>query len=57
MMGMKFGEVAVEALTSGERSGFVAYDRGRFYLLDFSRAQEYKDIDREALRLSRRLNF
>ncbi len=56
IMAMKFGEIAVEALVSGERSGFVAYERGRFYLESFSRAQEYKDIDREALRLSRRLN-
>ncbi len=57
IMGMKFGEIAVEALTSGERSGFVAYDRERFYIEDFAKAQEFKDIDREALRLNRRLNL
>jgi 6-phosphofructokinase 1 len=56
IMGMKFGEVAVEALASGENSGFVAYRRGRFYLEDFKKAGEYKEIDREALRLSILLN-
>ncbi len=56
IMGMKFGEVAVESLLSGERKGFVAYRGGKFYIEDFSRAGEYKDIDREALRLNRRLN-
>ena len=57
IMGMKFGEVAVEALLSGERSGFVSYREGRFYIEDFEKAKEYKEIDREALRLSRRLNL
>lgn len=57
IMGMKFGEVAVESVLSGERSGFVAYEKGRFYIEDFERAKEYKEIDREALRLSRRLNL
>ncbi|EDP74551.1 ATP-dependent 6-phosphofructokinase [Hydrogenivirga sp. 128-5-R1-1] len=56
IMGMKFGEVAVESLLSGERKGFVAYRGGKFYIEDFSMAGEYKDIDREALRLNRRLN-
>ena len=57
VMGMKFGEVAVEALLSGERSGFVAYRKGNFYIEDLGKAIEYKDIDREALRLNRRLNL
>lgn len=57
IMGMKFGEVALEAIVSGERKGFVAYRGGRFYIEDFKKAQEYKDIDREALRLSKRLNL
>jgi 6-phosphofructokinase 1 len=57
IMGMKFGEVAVEALLSGERKGFVAYEKGRFYIEELSKAGEFKDIDREALRLSRRLNL
>ncbi len=57
IMGMKFGEVAVESLVSGERKGFVAFRGGKFYIEDFKKAQEYKDIDREALRLSRRLNL
>ncbi len=53
VMGLKFGEVAVEAILSGEKRGFVAYDNGRFYIQDFKRARDYKDIDREALRLNR----
>ncbi len=57
VMGMKFGEVAVEALLSGEKSGFVAYRKGGFYIEDLGKAGEYKDIDREALRLNRRLNL
>jgi len=57
IMGMKFGEVAVESVLSGEKSGFVAYEKGRFYIEDFKKAKEYKEIDREALRLSRRLNL
>ncbi|NPA42300.1 MAG: 6-phosphofructokinase [Aquificae bacterium] len=57
IMGMKFGEVAVEAVLSGEKAGFVAYDRGRFYIEDFKKAQEFKELDWEALRLSRRLNL
>jgi len=57
IMGMKFGQVAVEALLSGERSGFVAFRGGRFYLEDFRRAGEYKDIDWDALKLSKRLNL
>lgn len=57
IMGMKFGEVAVEALISGERKGFVAYEKGKFYIEDFQRAGEPKEIDWEALRLSRRLNL
>ncbi len=57
IMGMKFGEVAVEVLLSGEGKGFVAYEKGKFYIEDFRKAGEYKDIDREALRLSRRLNL
>ncbi len=57
IMGMKFGEVAVESLVSGERAGFVAYRDGRFYIEDFSKAGDYKDIDREALRLNTRLSL
>lgn len=57
IMGMKFGHVAVEALLSGERSGFVAFRGGRFYLEGFRRAGEYKDIDWDALKLSKRLNL
>ncbi len=56
IMGMKFGEVATEALLSGERSGFIAYRDGKFYIEDFEKAGEYKDIDWEALRLNRRLS-
>ena len=56
VMGMRFGEVAVEALLSGERSGFVAYRRGRFFIEDFERASEYKEIDHDLLRLWKRLN-
>ncbi len=56
IMGMKFGEVAVEALISGEKSGFVAYEKGKFYIEDFKKAQEFKEIDWESLRLNRRLN-
>ncbi len=56
IMAMKFGEVAVEALLSGEKRGFVAFRKGKFYIEDFNKAQEYKDIDREALRLNRILN-
>ena len=55
IMGTKFGVVAYESLVAGERSGFVAYDKGRFYIEDFERAQEYKPIDLEAYRLNRRL--
>ncbi|WP_457601416.1 ATP-dependent 6-phosphofructokinase [Hydrogenivirga sp.] len=57
IMGMKFGEVAVESLLSGEGKGFVAYKKGKFYIEGFERAGEYKDIDKEALRLSERLNL
>jgi len=57
IMGMKFGEVAVESLISGEKKGFVAYRGGKFYIEDFSKAGEFKDIDREALRLNRRLSL
>ncbi len=56
IMAMKFGEVAVESLLSGERSGFVSYRKGRFFIEDFSKAEEYKDIDWEALRLNNILN-
>ncbi len=56
IMGMKFGEVAVEALVSGEKNGFVAFREGKFFIEDFERAFEYKEIDRDALRLSARLN-
>ena len=56
VMGMKFGEVALEALLAGERKGFVSYRKGRFYIEDFERAEEFKDIDRDLLRLHRRLN-
>ncbi len=57
IIGMKFGEIAVEAVVSGESSGFVASESGKFYIEDFSRAQELKEIDWEALRLSRKLNL
>jgi len=57
IMGMKFGEVALEALLSGEKRGFVAFRKDRFYIEDFGRSREYKDIDREALRLSRKLDL
>lgn len=56
IMGMKFGEVALEALLAGEKKGFVSYRRGRFYIEDFERAGEFKDIDRDLLRLHRRLS-
>jgi len=56
LMGMKFGEIAVEALVSGERAGFVAYRQGKFFIEDFSKADEHKDIDRDLLRLWSRLN-
>ncbi|NPB08698.1 MAG: 6-phosphofructokinase [Aquificae bacterium] len=55
VMGTKFGVVAYESLIAGERSGFVAYEKGRFYIEDFERASEYKPVDREAYRLNRRL--
>lgn len=55
IMGTKFGVVAYEGLVAGERSGFVAYSNGRFYVEDFTKAQEYKPIDLEAYRLNRRL--
>jgi len=54
-MGTKFGVVAYESLIAGERSGFVAYEKGKFYIEDFERASEYKPVDREAYRLNRRL--
>ncbi len=55
VMGTKFGVVAYESLIAGERSGFVAYEKGKFYIEDFERASEYKPVDREAYRLNRRL--
>ncbi|GAB6066365.1 ATP-dependent 6-phosphofructokinase [Aquifex pyrophilus] len=55
MMGTKFGIVAYESLIAGERSGYVAYEKGKFYIEDFERAREYKPIDREAYRINMRL--
>ena len=55
IMGTKFGVVAYESLLAGEPSGFVAYEKGKFYIEDFEKAQEYKPIDREAYRLNKRL--
>ena len=55
IMGTKFGVVAYESLIAGERSGFVAYEKGKFYIEDFEKASEYKPVDREAYRLNRRL--
>ncbi len=55
IMGTKFGVVAYESILAGERSGFVAFEKGKFYIEDFEKAQEYKPIDREAYRLNRRL--
>ncbi|RUM29337.1 MAG: ATP-dependent 6-phosphofructokinase [Aquifex sp.] len=55
LMGTKLGVVAYESLIAGERSGFVAFERGKFYIEDFEKAEEYKPIDREAYRLNLRL--
>ncbi len=55
IMGTKFGVVAYESLLAGEPSGFVAYQKGKFYIEDFEKAKEYKPIDREAYRLNKRL--
>ncbi len=55
IMGTKFGIVAYESLIAGERSGYVAYEKGRFYIEDFEKVKEYKPIDREAYRINMRL--
>ena len=55
IMGTKFGVVAYESLIAGERSGFVAYEKGKFYIEDFEKALEYKPVDREAYKLNARL--
>jgi len=55
-MGAKLGEVAYESLLAGERSGFVAYEKGKFFIEDFERALTPPPIDREALKLFRRLS-
>ncbi len=56
IMAMKLGEVAVESLLSGEKTGFVAYRKGMFFIEDFKKAEDHKDIDWESLRLNSMLN-
>jgi len=54
--GAKLGEVAYESLLAGERSGFVAYEKGKFFVEDFEKASSPPPIDREALKLFKRLS-
>jgi len=56
-MGTKFGAVAYESLLAGERSGFVAYEKEKFYIEDFENAKKAKTPERDEYRLNLRLTI